>query len=62
MASTKLPPNIHVSKHPCLRVKLSQIRSKDTNARETKALVHEIALIVGCEALAPVSKLCQAVR
>ena len=52
MASSSLPVNVHVSTHPCLRAKLSQLRSKDANARETKSLVHEIALIVGCEALA----------
>jgi uracil phosphoribosyltransferase len=52
MASAVIPSNIHVSQHPCLRAKLSQLRSKTTKARETKALVHEIALIVGCEALA----------
>jgi uracil phosphoribosyltransferase len=46
-----LPPNVHVSKHPCLRAKLSQLRSKSTNARETKDLVHEISLILGIEAL-----------
>ncbi len=47
----RLPPNVHISQHPCLRAKLSQLRSRHTNARETKALVHEIALIVGCQAL-----------
>lgn len=52
MASISLPLNVHVSIHPCVRAKLSQLRSKETNARETKALVHEIALMVGCEALA----------
>lgn len=52
MAITSFPSNVHVSKHPCLQAKLSQFRSKSTNARETKALVHEIALIVSCEALA----------
>lgn len=46
------PDSVHVSQHPCLQAKLSQLRSKNTNARETKALVHEIAIIVGCEALA----------
>ncbi|EXJ75047.1 uracil phosphoribosyltransferase [Cladophialophora psammophila CBS 110553] len=51
MASS-LPPNVHLSKHPCLRAKLSQLRSKGTNARETKTLVHEIALLLGAEALA----------
>ncbi|KAF2087809.1 putative uracil phosphoribosyltransferase urg2 [Saccharata proteae CBS 121410] len=47
-----LPSNVHVSTHPCLRAKLSQLRDKTTNARETKALIHEIATIIGCEALA----------
>lgn len=46
-----LPPNVRVSKHPCLRAKLSQLRSKSTNARETKTLVHEIALLLGVDAL-----------
>ncbi|MCJ1388200.1 hypothetical protein MMC18_001045 [Xylographa bjoerkii] len=52
MTSHSFPHTVHVSQHPCLQAKLSQLRSKNTNARETKALVHEIALIVGCEALA----------
>ena len=52
MASSTLPFNVHVSTHPCLRAKLSQLRSKAANARETKSLVHEIALILGCETLA----------
>ncbi|GAP88830.2 putative uracil phosphoribosyltransferase [Rosellinia necatrix] len=47
-----LPPNVHVSKHPCLLSKLSLLRSKNTEAREVKSLVHEISLIVGCEAFA----------
>ncbi|KAL9592747.1 MAG: hypothetical protein Q9179_006408 [Wetmoreana sp. 5 TL-2023] len=47
-----MPSNVHISTHPCLRAKLSQLRSKDANARETKTLIHEISLIVGCEALA----------
>lgn len=46
------PSSIHISTHPCVRAKLSQIRSKDVNARETQSLVHEIALIVACDALA----------
>jgi hypothetical protein len=48
----QFPPSVHVSQHPCVQAKLSQLRSASTNARETKALVHEIATIVGCEALA----------
>ncbi|EHL03667.1 PRTase-like protein [Glarea lozoyensis ATCC 20868] len=49
--SQSLPKNVHCSTHPCLQAKLSQLRGASTNARETKALVHEIALIIGCEAL-----------
>jgi uracil phosphoribosyltransferase len=47
-----LPPNVHVSTHPCLLGKLSQLRSKSTNVKEVKTLVHEISLLLGCEALA----------
>jgi uracil phosphoribosyltransferase len=47
-----LPPNVHVSSHPCLRAKLSKLRSAATPAVEVKSLVHEIALILGCEAFA----------
>ncbi|KAL8670132.1 MAG: hypothetical protein Q9168_005314 [Polycauliona sp. 1 TL-2023] len=46
------PSNVHISNHPCLRAKLSQLRSKHANARETQSLIHEIALIVAVEALA----------
>lgn len=46
-----LPPNVHVSRHPCLRAKLSQLRSQSTNSRDTNALVRDIASIVGVEAL-----------
>ena len=52
MMATALPPNVHVSKHPCVRAKLSQLRSKSTNARETRTLVHEIATIIAVDALA----------
>lgn len=51
MASS-LPPNVHVSTHPCLQAKLSQLRASTANPRETKALVHELALMVGFEATA----------
>lgn len=47
-----LPHNAHVSKHPCLRAKLSQLRSQSTSASDTKRLINDLALIVGCEALA----------
>ncbi|KAF1345855.1 putative uracil phosphoribosyltransferase [Delphinella strobiligena] len=46
-----LPPNVHISTHPCLHAKLSQLRSATTNARDTKLLVHEIATMIGYEAL-----------
>ena len=52
MASPYSLPNVHVSTHPCVKAKLSQLRSHTTNARETKALVHEITLMIGTEALA----------
>lgn len=51
MSAPSLPPNVHVSRHPCLRAKLSLLRSKQTHARDVKALVTEIATIVGVEAL-----------
>lgn len=50
--SSSVPSNVHVSNHPCLRAKLSLLRSQSTKAREAKQLVHEIATIIGCEALA----------
>ncbi|OAA37595.1 uracil phosphoribosyltransferase [Beauveria brongniartii RCEF 3172] len=50
--ATNLPPNVHVSQHPSVRAKMSQLRSKSASARETNALVHEISIIVACEALA----------
>jgi hypothetical protein len=56
MPSFSLPSNVHVSHHPCLMAKLSQLRSKNTPAKEVKSLVHEIGLIVACEALSSVVK------
>ncbi|KAK3295761.1 uracil phosphoribosyltransferase-domain-containing protein [Chaetomium fimeti] len=47
-----LPPNVHVSQHPCLLAKLSQLRSQDTLPKDVKGLIHDISLIVGCEAFA----------
>ena len=49
-----LPSNVHVSQHPCLRAKLSKLRSKDTSSKEVNTLVHEIGLIVAVEALGSV--------
>ncbi|EEH35596.2 uracil phosphoribosyltransferase [Paracoccidioides lutzii Pb01] len=50
MASS-LPTNVHVSQHPCLRVKLSQLRSNTADSRQTSRLVNDISMILGCEAL-----------
>lgn len=47
-----LPASVHVSSHPCLQAKLSQLRSKSASTRETRDLVHEIATILGVEAFA----------
>jgi hypothetical protein len=46
-----LPKNAHVSTHPCLQAKLSQLRSASTGSRDAQTLVHEIALMIGYEAL-----------
>ncbi|KAF2396761.1 PRTase-like protein [Trichodelitschia bisporula] len=47
-----LPTNAHISTHPCVLAKLSQLRSANTPARDVKTLVHEIATLIGSEALA----------
>ena len=49
--TASLPKNVHVSQHPCARAKLSQLRSQYTNSKNTKTLIHEIATIVGVDAL-----------
>lgn len=49
---SSLPSNVHVSQHPCLVAKLSQLRSKSISPREVKSLIHEVSLIVSCEAFA----------
>lgn len=49
--TVELPPNVHLSTHPSLQAKISQLRSKSATSRETNALVHEISLVVACEAL-----------
>lgn len=51
MANINLPKNAHVSSHPCLQAKLSQLRSVKTGSKDAQTLVHEIALMVGYEAL-----------
>ncbi|KAG5978951.1 hypothetical protein E4U55_005720 [Claviceps digitariae] len=47
-----LLPNVHLSQHPSLKAKLSQLRSHSTPSKEVKTLVHDISLILACEALA----------
>lgn len=49
---SSLPANVHVSQHPSLLAKLSQLRSSSTSAKEVKNLIHEIGLILSIEALA----------
>ncbi|RYN29214.1 hypothetical protein AA0112_g7352 [Alternaria arborescens] len=52
MSAVNLPKNAHVSTHPCLQAKLSQLRSASTGSKDAQTLVHELALMVGYEALA----------
>ncbi|KAL3478643.1 uracil phosphoribosyltransferase-domain-containing protein [Aspergillus californicus] len=47
-----IPSNVHISTHPLLQAKLSQLRSSSTTNRETRNLVNEIATILGVEAFA----------
>ncbi|PUU72375.1 uracil phosphoribosyltransferase-domain-containing protein [Tuber borchii] len=48
---SSLPANVAVSSHPCFISKLSLLRSASTPPKETKALVHELSLILATEAL-----------
>ncbi|RYO52908.1 hypothetical protein AA0113_g9596 [Alternaria arborescens] len=52
MSAINLPKNAHVSTHPCLQAKLSQLRSASTGSKDAQTLVHELALMIGYEALA----------
>ncbi|KAL4944164.1 hypothetical protein BDV06DRAFT_115269 [Aspergillus oleicola] len=47
-----VPSNVHISTHPLLQTKVSQIRSSSTTTREIRNLVNEIATILGVEAFA----------
>ncbi|KAF4582799.1 uracil phosphoribosyltransferase [Ophiocordyceps camponoti-floridani] len=49
---SSLPSNVHVSRHPCLVAKLSQLRSTSSGPKEVGALLHQIGLIISCDALA----------
>ncbi|KAI4728597.1 uracil phosphoribosyltransferase-like protein [Aureobasidium sp. EXF-10728] len=48
---SSLLSNVHVSQHPCLRAKVSQLRSQQTGARDAKRLIHDISTMLGYEAL-----------
>ncbi|KAH6624688.1 uracil phosphoribosyltransferase-domain-containing protein [Chaetomium sp. MPI-SDFR-AT-0129] len=52
MPASELPSNVHVSQHPCVLAKLSQLRSQSTPPKDVKALIHEIGLLVASEAFA----------
>ena len=41
---------LHVMDHPLILHKISMLRSKDTNTKDFRQLIHEIALLIGCEA------------
>ncbi|KAJ4854172.1 uracil phosphoribosyltransferase domain-containing protein [Trichoderma breve] len=51
-----LPSNVHVSQHPSLLAKLSQLRSQSASPRDVKSLIHEISLIIACEAISSAIK------
>jgi uracil phosphoribosyltransferase len=48
---SSLPSNVHISQHPCLKAKISQLRSQSTGARDAKRLIHDISTMLGYEAL-----------
>lgn len=51
-SSTPLPSNVHTPMHPCQLAKISLLRSKKCTPKETKALIHDITLILGVAVLA----------
>ncbi|KAH0161267.1 uracil phosphoribosyltransferas-like protein, partial [Aureobasidium melanogenum] len=48
---SSLPSSVHVAQHPCLRAKVSRLRSQQTGARDAKRLIHDISTMLGYEAL-----------
>ena len=44
-------PNIVICDHPLLKHKVTMLRNKDTGTNEFRAIVEEIAMLVGYEAL-----------
>ncbi|KAI4210629.1 MAG: hypothetical protein LQ351_006508 [Letrouitia transgressa] len=51
-SSAPLPSNVHIPTHPCQLAKISLLRSRDRTPKETKALIHDITLILGVAVLA----------
>ena len=43
-------PRLHIMNHPLLQHKISMLRSEDTNTKDFRQLVGEIALLIGYEA------------
>ena len=41
---------LHVMDHPLILHKISMLRAKETNTKDFRQLIHEIALLIGCEA------------
>lgn len=58
-SGTSLPPNVHVSAHPCIHAKLGQLRSASTHPKDFKSTIHEVALLVASEAFAKVFRSAQ---
>lgn len=48
---SSLPSNVRVSQHPSLKAKLSQLRSRSAAANDVKTLIHDISVVLACEAL-----------
>ena len=43
-------PNVHVMTHPLIQHKISMLRKIETGTKDFHELVHEITLLIGCEA------------
>ena len=43
-------PNLHISQHPIVAVKLSQLREAKQNSKAVRELMRELATLVGYEA------------
>jgi uracil phosphoribosyltransferase len=47
--------NTFISSHPLVAVKLSQLRDKKQNAKETRETLHDLSLLLAYEATANVT-------